>query len=35
MKVVQGPAKRLPGLSCEMTPDRRAAISDAVSKFGR
>ncbi|NBZ90008.1 ABC transporter substrate-binding protein [Stagnihabitans tardus] len=33
MAVLQDPAKRLPGLSYVMTPDRRAAISDAVAKY--
>jgi glucose/mannose transport system substrate-binding protein len=33
MKVLQDPAKRLPGLSYVMTPDRRAAIMDAVAKY--
>jgi glucose/mannose transport system substrate-binding protein len=33
MAVLQDPAKRLPGLSYVMTPDRRAAIMDAASKY--
>lgn len=33
MAALQDPAKRLPGLSYVMTPDRRAAISDAVSQY--
>jgi glucose/mannose transport system substrate-binding protein len=33
MAVLQDPAKRLPGLSYVMTPDRRAAISDVVAKY--
>ncbi|XUY29908.1 ABC transporter substrate-binding protein (plasmid) [Agrobacterium sp. rho-8.1] len=33
MKVLQDPAKRLPGLSYVMTPDRRAAVMDAVAKY--
>lgn len=33
MAVLQDPAKRLPGLSYVMTPDRRAAIMDAAAKY--
>jgi glucose/mannose transport system substrate-binding protein len=33
MAVLQDPAKRLPGLSYVFTPDRRAAIMEAVSTY--
>jgi glucose/mannose transport system substrate-binding protein len=33
MAVIQDPAKRLPGLSYVLSPDRRSAIAEAVSKY--
>lgn len=33
MAVLQDPAERLPGMSYVVSPDRRAAMIDAVSKY--
>jgi len=33
MAVLQDPAKRLPGLSYVMSPDRRTGLQDAISKY--